>query len=111
MSKLDWHPIRKTCIKAAQALGHQLGRFDVDRQRLSADERRSREQWLRDRAKGGGNGEDINKALSWSLDRRVCVKLWPERQIVDRLFPKDRIEALFTRRGEAELLVRPVEGW
>lgn len=56
-------------------------------------------------------GEDVDRALSWSLDSKVCSKIWPDRQVTERRIPKERIEALFTRRGEAELLVRPAKGW
>ena len=52
-------------------------------------------------------GEDLDSALSWSMDRKVCERLWPDRQIVERFFPRDRIFAVFTRRGENELLILP----
>jgi hypothetical protein len=51
--------------------------------------------------------KDSGSAFSWSMDRKVCERLWPDRQIVERVFPRERIFAVFMRRGESELLVLP----
>jgi hypothetical protein len=53
------------------------------------------------------NGEDVSRALAWSLNKAVCARLWPERRIVTRKVPKERVAAYWTRRGEAEILILP----
>lgn len=49
--------------------------------------------------------ERHDDAIAWTLDKAVCERLYPTRKIVTRRVPKTMIEALWTRRGEAEVLI------
>lgn len=53
-------------------------------------------------------GEDIDAAISWSLDQATLRRLYPGREIVRREVPKMDIAALTTRRGEAEVILLPI---
>ena len=51
------------------------------------------------------DNEDIDKAISWSLDVNVCARLYPSKRIEVRYFPKKQIIAFFNRRREMEIII------
>lgn len=50
------------------------------------------------------HAEDISKAISWTLDKEVCKRLFPDRPIVVETFLKSEIIAYFDRRKEKEII-------
>jgi len=52
-------------------------------------------------------GDDLTRAMSWTLDRSVCGRFFPGREIVSRQVTKEDVLAYFDRRREKEVVILP----